>query len=177
MRVSVRNTAQRLIRTARLHGTPPPWSVEPHWSRLLHDEAPGGQQRFHRPDVWHTIHMGVGKAWVASSMKHLQYVTGGSSVDKRVQILSDDYIEYCEQNRKIKYLKSLEPHTFGLKASEPSASWNKAHLTATLLQWLQDYMERHKCIIDADEDLRTIVSLSCFKRFDLYDPVVKPTFV
>ncbi|CAK9090772.1 unnamed protein product, partial [Durusdinium trenchii] len=155
-----RIVAKRLIRAARTCGTPPPWDVEPAWTRLLHDESPGGAQRFHRPDVWHTVHMGIGKAWVASSVKYVQFLTGESSVDKRVAVLSDDYMSFCEENSKVKYLKKFEAHTFGLKAPEPAASWNKAHLTATLMQWLQSYLEKFKDACDADLRLRFIAASS-----------------
>lgn len=155
-----RIVAKRLIRAARTCGTPPPWDVEPAWTRLLHDESPGGAQRFHRPDVWHTVHMGIGKAWVASSVKYVQFLTGESSVDKRVAVLSDDYMSFCEENSKVKYLKKFEAHTFGLKAPEPAASWNKAHLTATLMQSLQSYLEKFKDACDADLRLRFIAASS-----------------
>lgn len=102
--------------------------------------------------------MGVGKAWIASSVKLLQFVTGETSVDKRVEILNQDFLQYCAENRKTKYLKKLEPRTFGLKGTEPMASWNKAHVTATLLEWMQSYIEKNQAACDADPELRFVVA-------------------
>lgn len=161
----LRKTSRQLIRRARLFGSPLPWSEEPPWTQLLHDEAPGGLQRFHKIDVWHSFHMGIGKSWLASCVSLLQYVTRESSVDKRVAVLNDDFLDFCTEHKKVKYLKKLEPHTFNLKGTEPAGSWNKAHVTATLMEWMESYCQKNEAVCAAHEDLRFVVSCTGHVRF------------
>lgn len=156
------------MQDARVFETPPPWSLEPPWTSLLHDESVGGAQRFQRIDIWHTVHMGFGKNWIACSVARIQYLTGGTSVDKRVDILNADFQEYCQVNKKTKYLSKLEASTFGLKFAEPSGSWNKAHITATLMGWLESFLEKHHTACESDEELRIIVASMYFSKLKLF---------
>ena len=152
--------AEELIKEARCSAIPMPWIEEPAWARLWHDESPGGLERFHKVDIWHTFHLGIGKSSVASSMTLVQYLTGESSVDKRCEVLNQDWDDFCSQNGKTKYLRRLEPSTFGLKAQEPSAGWNKAHVTATLMEWMEHFLNKHKEVCQKDETLRYIAALA-----------------
>ncbi|CAK9113854.1 Uncharacterized protein SCF082_LOCUS52754 [Durusdinium trenchii] len=150
--------AERLIRHARTAPIPAPWDEVPPFGDLLHDEACGGLERYHRIDIWHTFHMGIGKAWISSSMRHLQFLTGQSNVDLRVDALNSDFTDFCAEHRKVKYLRRLEPNTFGLKSQEPNGSWNKAHITATLMEWMESFMSKHRDTCMEDELLRYIVA-------------------
>ena len=150
--------AERLIRHARSFPVPPPWEKQPPWVQLLHDESPGGQERFHRSDVWHTFHMGIGKSWIASSASLVQYLTGESNVELRVEAMNEHFQDFCDTHGKVKYLKKLEPSTFGLKGTEPSGSWNKAHVTSTLMLWLESFMSQYNDICQEDDHLRFIVA-------------------
>jgi len=112
--------------------------------------------------------MGFGKNWIACSVARIQYLTGGTSVDKRVDILNADFQEYCQVNKKTKYLSKLEASTFGLKFAEPSGSWNKAHITATLMGWLESFLEKHHTACESDEELRIIVASMYFSKLKLF---------
>ncbi|CAK9057176.1 unnamed protein product [Durusdinium trenchii] len=50
---------------------------------------------FHKVDIFHTVSLGVGKAWAACGFAILQQVCPGTSIEKRLQVLSDLYVEYC----------------------------------------------------------------------------------
>ena len=167
--IYVRNVARGLIRHARVFDTPAPWDTTPPWTKLLHDESVGGEQRFHKIDIWHTFHMGFGKTWVSCCVARIQYLTWGTSVDKRVEILNEDFQEYCTVNKKTKYLSKLEPKTFGLKFAEPSGSWNKAHITSTLMGWLESFLEKYPTECENDEEIRYIVaSMFCLVKMFLW---------
>ena len=153
-----RDVATKLIAHARSSPIPPPWDEAPPWAQLLHDEDPGGLSRFHRVDVWHTFHMGVGKSYLASCVSMVQHLTGESSVDKRVEAMSVDFLDWCANNKKTKYLKKLEPSTFALKSREPHGSWNKAHVTSTLMEWLSSFLDKHRETCQSDVNLRLIAS-------------------
>lgn len=159
---TLRNVARGLIRHARVFETPAPWDTTPPWTQLLHDESVGGEQRFHRIDIWHTFHMGFGKNWISCCVARIQYLTLGTSVDKRVEILNQDFQDYCTANKKTKYISKLEPSTFGLKFAEPSGSWNKAHVTATLMGWLESFLGKYPTECENDEEIRFIVASKYF---------------
>lgn len=155
---AVRKMTEGLIMDGRCLDLPLPWSNEPAWTRLMHDESIGGLQRFHRIDVWHTLHMGVGKAWVSSTMHLLQHVVPGGSVDKRMEFLNEDFFAFCSDHGKTRYLRRIDALTFGLKGKEPTAGWNKAHVTATLMQWMEDFMRRNRDMCMAMEDYRFVAA-------------------
>ncbi|CAK9098394.1 unnamed protein product [Durusdinium trenchii] len=150
------NVAERLIKEARCSAIPSPWDEEPAWAQLWHEESPGGLERFHRIDIWHAFHLGVGKSWVASCVGLAQHLVRESSVDKRLSVLNEHWDTYCTAFGKTKYLRRLDPWTFGLKGKEPSAGWNKAHVTATLMQWLQHFLEEHRQTCERDPTLRFV---------------------
>lgn len=51
---------------------------------------------FHKVDLFHTITLGMGKSYAASSLAMLQEVLPGSSIDERMGEMSALYIEYCK---------------------------------------------------------------------------------
>lgn len=155
--IYLRTDATSCIQIGRQSEIPAPWATPPPWTQLLHDESAGGLSRFHRIDVWHTVHMGVGKPFLAGAVCLLQHVTGETSVDKRVAVLNDDFQQWCQGKNKTKYIRKLEHSTFGLKQREPNGSWNKAHVTSTLMEWMDDFIDRHRNICEANEDLKFIV--------------------
>ena len=101
-----RNVAAEAMREAHASGCEPPWETEASFTRLLwHDLAPNGKQRFHRPDVWHTVLLGVGKQFVASAMSILQKALPERSIPARFQHLAHDYAQFCKENHHQKYVK------------------------------------------------------------------------
>lgn len=102
--------------------------------------------------------MGIGKSWLAGCVSLIQYVTGESSVDKRLEVLNADFSDWCAEHKKNKYLKKLDAHTFNLKGPEPSGSWNKAHVTATLMEWLESFCQKHAATCEAHQDLQFVVA-------------------
>ena len=66
---SLRRDAEAAMSKSHVEPLPLPWEREAAFTRLLlKDSAPNGAARFHKPDLWHTFHLGVGKSWVASSL-------------------------------------------------------------------------------------------------------------
>ena len=65
------------------------------WTQvLMHDrDSPNS---FHKVDVFHTISLGVGKSYAASSLSILQECMNGRSIDERMQELSCRYLEFCK---------------------------------------------------------------------------------
>ena len=77
-----------------------PWEEEPCFiAKLLHD--PGSRASFFKPDVWHTVNLGVGRSWISNSIVmmigSLDELNAMSQEDA-LSYLSADYISFCESS-------------------------------------------------------------------------------
>lgn len=138
--LNLRQKAETRIAQSYVEHLPEPWESEsPFTQQLLHLNGPQGAARFHKIDIWHTIHMGVAKDFISSAMCFIQGLMEGSNIDLRFQFMTQLYKDWCKKNCKTRYLSKLTKDTFGGcgKRDEPSASWNKAALSTTLLQFTQ----------------------------------------
>ena len=74
-----------------------PWEEEAIFTTTLrHDK--NKKADFHKIDLFHTVSLGIGKQFAASSLSILQSICNGSSVEKRLQSLSSVFIEYCKES-------------------------------------------------------------------------------
>lgn len=71
-----------------------PWDREAVFTRVLLHEK-NKKAAFHKIDIFHTVSLGIGKSFAASSLAILQKLCPGSSVEKRLQSLSSSFLEYC----------------------------------------------------------------------------------
>ena len=76
-----------------------PWDREPCFLKLLHDV--GSPASFFKPDVWHTVNLGVGRSWLSScivmlidTLDDLKAMTQEAVLD----FLTSDYISFCESS-------------------------------------------------------------------------------
>ena len=77
-------------------GVDMPWNEEAAFTRvLMHDR--GQKPFFHKIDLFHTVSLGVGKSFAASSLSILQNLCNGSSVVSRMDELSSMYMEFCRE--------------------------------------------------------------------------------
>ena len=77
-----------------------PWDETPCFiEKLLHD--PGSRASFFKPDPWHTINLGVGRSWIASSLVMMMGLLDelkDLSQDDALAYLTADYISFCESS-------------------------------------------------------------------------------
>ena len=125
-----RKAADVAMEESHQNPLPDPWEMEsPMTKYLLHDNAPNGKASFHCLDVWHSLHLGVGKAWAASGVMQLQRMLPESNVDLRIAVFATGYREFCKRMKLDPVIRKIDVHTFGGGGSEePNASWNKAWL-------------------------------------------------
>ena len=154
---SLRDVAAEAMTEARAFGCDPPWETEASFTRLLwHDLAPNGKQRFHRPDVWHTVLLGVGKQFVASAMSILQKALPERSIPARFQHLAHDYTQFCKENHHQKYVNRFDERLFNISSGqEPAGSWNKANVTSIMCRFLEKLCGMYREEIAAQGDPRT----------------------
>jgi len=155
---SLRKEAEKAMDEACEVPIPVPWSREgPMTRELFHDAAVNGKARFHLIDLWHSVHLGVGKTWVASGVMMLQQLLPDTAVDRRVLLLGADYKDFCRRMKMNAILRKVDLSTFGT-TSEPIGAWNKAAITSNFFLYLEDFCERHHEEIQVDERMRIFVS-------------------
>ena len=146
-----------MIKLSYVEPVAPPWVVEPSWTKFpLQNLDANGKARFFRPDIWHTIQMGVGKDFASSALSLLVREVPASSIDDRFGIISNEYIAWCKKFRKTKYVNKLDKRMIGGGGlqDEPYGTWNKAALTVTILEFLQFYCGENKEWLLTHEDTR-----------------------
>lgn len=76
----------------------PPWDDLPCWVRVLpHDR--NSPAAYFKPDVWHTVNLGVGRSWVANCVVLLACNLPefeSLSIDDTLARLSTSYVAFCE---------------------------------------------------------------------------------
>ena len=150
-----------MIRSSFEEEIPLPWTETPVWTeRIFQNRAINGLPRFYKSDIWHNTQMGLCKDFAASSITLLVQLLPGSNIDLRFQYLSAMHCTWCSKSKKTKYVSKLDKHTFGGcgKRDEPTASWNKAALTVTMLQFIEFLCGQYQKECDQDQRLRFIAS-------------------
>ena len=136
-----------MIRESYEKVLPEPWVEESPWTTLLlTDMSPQGSSRFWKPDIWHTVHLGIGKDFAASALVLASTLMEGTNQETRFERLTSLYRLYCKATKKVKYINKIDKDTVGGagKNDEPSASWNKAAVTVNMLQFIQHLSEKYK---------------------------------
>lgn len=136
-----------------------PWSRESPLTRLLlHDAGPNGKSKFHQMDIWHAIHLGIGKSWIASGVLMLQKIIPESNIDKRVAVIAAGYKDFCKREKIDPVIRRIDKETFGQSSKERTGSWNKAAVTSNFMRYLEDFCREHAEQIRGDERLKIFVS-------------------
>lgn len=156
----LRKAADDAMDSSHIVDLPPPWERECAMTReLYHDGGPNGKARFHLIDIWHSIHLGIGKSYVASAVMMLQKLIPESTIDKRLAIIAAGYKQYCKQHKLGPVIRKIDVHTFGGGGSkEQNGCWNKASITSNFMMYLEDFCQQRHEQIQANERLRYLAS-------------------
>ena len=137
---------------------PAPWERESPMTReLFTDRSPNGKARFHLIDPWHTIHLGIGKSWVASGIIMIQALLPQSCMDDRIGYIASKYKTFCREHKLDAIVRKIDLSTFG-STSDPIGTWNKAAVTSNFMMFLEHFCEEHSEMIQPDVRLRVFVS-------------------
>ena len=117
---------------------------------------------FFKTDIWHNMHLGVGKHWCASSfvsfVDNLDF-GGGMSMDDKVEALNIQYKAWCRMKRITPHVEELGRETLSWPTSGscPCGSWHKGQATTHFMQFLEWFCEQHRDECAADPLLQAIV--------------------
>lgn len=121
-------------------GVKMPWVRTPGLvSHLLHD--PADPSNLFKSDIWHVVHLGFGRSWIASTIQLILPQLPCANLDDKWAYLTDHYHTWCAQNRQQKHVKRITAYLMSYNDSTGTMGcWSKGALTSTLLHWLVDLL-------------------------------------
>ena len=152
-------------------GTTIPWKTESPFTKwLVCDEAfPAMLYRF---DIWHIFHLGLGRAYIASTLVLLLSLWDATTtIDARFNELSTSYLRFCKMNKIQAHIRKFTRDF--VSYGDPggvNGYWNKGSLTTALMLWLESYLTGLQLPIDGSFGLalRAAKGANLFFR-GLYD--------
>lgn len=129
------DTSQR-ARWMETIGVQVPWTVEPCVIKHLpHDRA--NPSSFFQADLWHCIHLGIGKSFIASTIQIALETVPCSNNDARFEWLTSHYQTWCRSVGSSSYVGKISAYlvSYG-EGPGATGSWSKGSLTTNLAKWL-----------------------------------------
>ncbi|CAL1173564.1 unnamed protein product [Cladocopium goreaui] len=117
-----------------------PWVRQPAVIRhLCHDQ--GDPADFFKSDIWHVVHLGFGRSWVASVLQVCLPLLPMPNLDEKWNYLTEEYLDWCAANRKQAHISRITPYlmSYGQQGGA-MGSWYKGALTTIFLHWLVDFL-------------------------------------
>lgn len=122
-------------------GSKLPFDTIPSVIRLLpHDEDHAGS--FFKPDIWHIIHLGVGKSFIASTIQVSLETVPGSNMDERFEFLTQHYVRWCRRTRRSCFITKLSPYVVSYnETAGATGNWSKGSVTTNLMLWVVELIQ------------------------------------
>ena len=137
---AIRTTPQRsstviTLRGAR-RGIVRPWKDTPPILQSQLSEG-GNPEAFFYADAWHTVHLGVGKSFVASTIHLVLDVLPQSNLDLKWEYLTAHYLSWCRANQKQTHVSKITRTLMCYNdRSGVKGAWHKGSLTTNFMKWL-----------------------------------------
>lgn len=117
-----------------------PWMITPAVIQCLpHNLADPAS--FFQTDIWHVVHLGFGRSWVASVVQLLLDVIPRPNLDLKWSFLTSHYHSWCKRNRRQSHVSSITPYlmSYGDKTGA-MGNWHKGSLTTNFMKWLVELL-------------------------------------
>jgi len=102
---------------------------------LVHDC--GDPAAFFKSDIWHVVHLGFGRSWVASTVQLVLQQLPCSNLEEKWEYLTEDYLRWCHDNKKQAHISKISPYLMSYgDHGGAMGNWHKAALTTNFLQWI-----------------------------------------
>ena len=113
-----------------------PWDVLPSPIKFLTFDADDPSCYF-KPDLWHCIHLGIGKSFVSSTLQLALSSVPATNNDDRFQWLTQHYISWCRSVKTSCHISKITAYlvSYG-DAGGATGNWSKGALTRNLMKWL-----------------------------------------
>ena len=115
-----------------------PWKKTPAVIKhLAHDVS--DPSTFFQGDIWHIVHLGFGRSWVASVIQLVLEVVPAPNLESKWQWLTNDYKRFCKQSHRQCHISSITPYLMSYNdRTGCMGNWSKGALTTNCLLWLDD---------------------------------------
>ena len=114
-------------------------STSPFETYVLH--IPGQLEAVWSFDWFHTMHLGVIRNFLGSTLGLLSEEETDGNIDGRFASLSQKYRAWCQQHSRPCFLKKLTKEAIGWESSVsstyPSGTWHKGSLSTTLMEYVE----------------------------------------
>ena len=107
---------------------------------LMHDRS--DPSLFFKSDIWHIVHLGFGRSWIASTIQIILPHLPCDNLDEKWNYLTDKYIEWCSSHKKQSHISRITPYLMSYgDASGAMGNWHKGVLTTNFMLWLVDFLD------------------------------------
>eukprot|EP00438_Fugacium_kawagutii_P021865 Skav233034 [mRNA] locus=scaffold909:966569:967744:- [translate_table: standard] len=98
---------------------------------------------FFTSDIWHVVHLGFGRSWIASVITLALEVIPSGNLEGKWAWLTQDYFTFCKHGGRQRYINAITPTLMSyLDKTGCMGSWSKGMLTTNLFLWLEDVLAR-----------------------------------
>lgn len=113
-----------------------PWiRTPPMIKRCLHDR--GDPASFFKSDIWHVVHLGFGRSWIASTIQVLLPYLLFPNLDEKWNFLTSNYLHWCSDNKRQAHIAKITPYLMSYgDNSGAMGNWHKGALTSNFMKWL-----------------------------------------
>lgn len=120
----------------RTIGIKDPWDRTPSILATLPHDLKNPAEHF-KVDVWHCVHLGLGKSFVSSVVQLTLPFVPATNNDERFQWLTGHYKSFCKRTKRQPHVTKITPYlvSFGDKTGAVGC-WHKGALTTVLLAWI-----------------------------------------
>lgn len=127
-------------RWLRTIGVKLPWVRCPSLiQNLVHDR--GDPAAFFKTDLWHVVHLGFGRSWVASVIQLLLSYLPCANLDEKWDYLTTHYLRWCTANKRQAHVAKITPYLMSYgDSSGAMGNWHKGALTSNFMHWLVDLL-------------------------------------
>lgn len=117
-----------------------PWLRTPSFIRhCLHDRSDPAS--FFKSDIWHVVHLGFGRSWVASVIQLILPQLPCANLDEKWDYLTDKYLLWCRRNKKQAHVSKITPYLMSYnEAGGAMGNWHKGALTTNFFKWLVELL-------------------------------------
>ena len=117
-----------------------PWVRTPSFvRRLIHE--PSDPASMFRSDIWHVVHLGFGRSWVASVLQMVLPMLPFPNLDDKWSHITSEYLGWCAKNHRQAHVGKVTPYLMSYgEASGAMGNWHKGALTSNFLLWLVDFL-------------------------------------
>jgi len=113
-----------------------PWTRRPIFLDIPHE--PSRPAAWFTFDLWHCLHLGMGKVLCASAFALMSDRMSASNVVDRFSELSDLYMQWCDETRTPPFITSINKELIGWpdRSTFPNGYWSKGHITVTFIKFI-----------------------------------------